>query len=727
MSSILEGYNYDVFISYRQKDNKHDGWVTKFVDNLKGELESTFKEDVSVYFDKNLQDRLQETHHVNKSLEGKLKCVVFIPILSQTYCDPNSYAWKHEFLSFLRMADSDSLGRDVKLRSGNVASRILPVRIHDLEQEDIKLFEKETGSVLRAMDFVFKTASGVNRPLNAHEEHPHDNLNKTYYNDQINKVAHAIKEIMTSLKGHDQAPKQPPQKVVKPVLENKKANKVKVIVGSILAIAIVALSILFIPKLINPQQLEKSIAVLPFDNFSIDNEFSHLGDAITDEIILQLQYIPEFDRILSRSSTMQYKEDRPSVPEIAQELGVNYIIEGSIQRQEDDISIRVQVIRAKKENHIWGKEYVGKWKDIQIIQDDIAKKVAEELKIVLSPEEIEQIDNQPTNNVEAYDMYLKGRYFYKKRTEQAINEAIEYYLDAIDIDTNYALAYVGLADCYIANIVYGNTSLKDDIQNIIGKSKQAALKALQIDNTLAEAYASLGNIAQLEWNWNDALEKFEVAIKMNPKYEIAHQWYASCLTVFMRHDESIAEAKLARELDPFSDVINSNVGRRLYFARRYDQAIEESLQTLTKIPDSFLAYWALGLAYLQKGMFSEAVEEMQKAVNYSEGNLFIKAHLGYIYGATGNYIKAKELLDGLIIASKEKYVSPVLFAIINIGLGENDIAINLIESAYELHSPLLGTQLVNLNANPIFDPLRSESRFQAIIKKLGLLEYQINN
>jgi hypothetical protein len=177
MASLIPGYEYDIFISYRQKDNKHDGWVTKFVENLKGELESTFKEDISIYFDENPHDRLQETYNVSKSLEGKLKCLIFIPILSQTYCDPASYAWQYEFLTFIKLTEDDRFGKEVKLKSGNVASRILPIRIHDLDPEDIKLFEKETGTVLRAIDFVFKTSAGVNRPLMANEDHPNDNLN----------------------------------------------------------------------------------------------------------------------------------------------------------------------------------------------------------------------------------------------------------------------------------------------------------------------------------------------------------------------------------------------------------------------------------------------------------------------------------------------------------------------------------------------------------------------
>jgi len=200
MSSIIEGYNYDIFISYRQKDNKHDGWVTEFVKNLEGELESTFKEEISVYFDINPHDGLLETHDVDESLKEKLRCLVFIPIISRTYCDPKSFAWEHEFKAFVEQASSDQFGLKVKLPNGNVASRVLPVRIYDLDNPDIKLCETMLGGVLRCVDFIYKSA-GVNRPLRANEDHPQDNFNNTYYRDQINKVANSIKEIVRGLKG----------------------------------------------------------------------------------------------------------------------------------------------------------------------------------------------------------------------------------------------------------------------------------------------------------------------------------------------------------------------------------------------------------------------------------------------------------------------------------------------------------------------------------------------
>jgi hypothetical protein len=198
MSSIIEGYNCDIFISYRQKDNKHDGWVTEFVENLKGELESTFKEDISVYFDINPHDGLLETYDVDESLKEKLKCLIFIPIISRTYCDPKSFEWEHEFKAFMEEASKDEFGLKVKLLNGNVASRVLPVRIYDLDNADIKLCESVIGGILRGVDFIYKS-TGVNRPLLSKEENPQENLNRTNYRDQINKVGNAIKEIISGI------------------------------------------------------------------------------------------------------------------------------------------------------------------------------------------------------------------------------------------------------------------------------------------------------------------------------------------------------------------------------------------------------------------------------------------------------------------------------------------------------------------------------------------------
>ncbi|MBP1667240.1 MAG: hypothetical protein H6Q23_2100, partial [Bacteroidetes bacterium] len=262
MSSIIEGYNYDIFISYRQNDNKYDGWVTEFVDNLKKELEANIKDKVSVYFDINPTDGLLETDSVDKSLMDKLKCVIFIPIISRTYCDPKSYAWQHEFCTFNKLSKEDKFGRDIKLPNGNVASRILPVKIHDLDPDDKTLLENELGGILRGIEFIYKSA-GVNRPLRANEDHPHENLNKTYYRDQINKVANAVKEIIPALKKQNQHSEEVSKQnfQIKPALS--KNLKTRIIAGSIVALVLIFFGFFFIPKVFkSEEQLEKSIAVL---------------------------------------------------------------------------------------------------------------------------------------------------------------------------------------------------------------------------------------------------------------------------------------------------------------------------------------------------------------------------------------------------------------------------------------------------------------------------------
>ena len=288
MPSIIEGYNYDIFISYRQKDNKHDGWVSEFVDNLKGELESTFKEEISVYFDINPHDGLLETHDVDASLRAKLKCLVFIPIISRTYCDPKSFAWEHEFKVFVDQASRDQFGLKVKLPNGNVASRIMPVRIYDLDTADIKLCESVLGGVLRSVDFIYKSA-GVNRPLRANEDHPQDNLNKSYYRDQINKVANSIKQVINALGQDEQTSVEIKRVVSKPLSAPIKSYKNPIIAGSLITVALIILGFLFIPGLLRAgKEPEKSIAVLPFHNYSGDPALEYMCEGLTDEIINHL-------------------------------------------------------------------------------------------------------------------------------------------------------------------------------------------------------------------------------------------------------------------------------------------------------------------------------------------------------------------------------------------------------------------------------------------------------
>ena len=355
MSSIIEGYYYDIFISYRQKDNKGDRWVSEFVDALKIELESTFKEEISVYFDINPHDGLLETHDVDASLKEKLKCLIFIPIVSRTYCDPKSFAWEHEFKTFIEQATKDQFGLKVKLPNGNVASRVLPVKINDLDLEDKTLLENELGGVLRGVEFIYKEA-GVNRPLSPIDD-PKENLNKTNYRNQINKVAHAIKEIITAIKKHTQQEEEVTKEVINTKPEKLKNLKPKTIISSFIVLALIVFGYFLIPTLSKPkEQLEKSIAVLPFINDSQNDSTTYFMDGVMEEILTNLQKVKNL-RVISRTSVERYRKLTKSIPEIAKELGVNYIIEGSGQKSGNKFHLRVQLIRALKESHIWAKSY----------------------------------------------------------------------------------------------------------------------------------------------------------------------------------------------------------------------------------------------------------------------------------------------------------------------------------------------------------------------------------
>jgi TolB-like protein len=416
MASLFPGYEYDIFISYRQKDNKHDGWVTEFVENLKGELESTFKEEISVYFDINPHDGLLETHDVDASLKEKLKCLLFIPIISRTYCDPTSFAWEHELVAFNKLAKEDKFGRDIKLAGGNVASRILPVKIHDLDPEDKSLLENELGGFIRGIEFIYKEP-GVNRPLKP-EDDEKKNLNNTVYRNQINKVANAVKEIITALRKHDQHEGEERKDIVITRPEAHKNPITKIIIASVLVLVLILFGYFLIPKLTRPkEQLEKSIAVLPFKLLSNEPDKQYLADGMMDEITLHLSKIKEL-RVLGRTSTEQYRNPTKTTTAIGHELSVSYLLEGSFQKFGDSVRLIVQLIKTGKEGHVWANDYDRNWSDIFKVQSAVAQKVADELNAAITPEEKQLIEKPPTSNLTAYDFYQRGR-----------EEQVKYWLD----------------------------------------------------------------------------------------------------------------------------------------------------------------------------------------------------------------------------------------------------------------------------------------------------------
>ena len=595
MASIVPGYEYDIFISYRQKDNKHDGWVTEFINNLKGELESTFKEEISVYFDINPHDGLLETHDVSASLKEKLKCLIFIPVISQTYCDPQSFAWQYEFAAFNKMAKEDQFGRDIRLAGGNVASRVLPVKIHELDPEDKMLLENELGGVLRSIEFIYK-ASGVNRPLKPNDERT-DNLNHTYYRDQINKVANAVKEIINGIKKHNQLDEGVSKEVirVKPSLHKK--LKPKIILGSLLVLVLIALGYFFIPKLSkNADSVEKSMAVLPFRNLSNDSTQLFFCDGIMDDILNNLQKVKSFT-VRPRTSSYQYRDTKKSTLIIGKELNVNYLVFGSVGREGNNLKIRVSLIDAKADKEMWANDYPGEMNQLFSVQSEIAKKIASELKAELTPEEIKKIEKKPTQNPEAYNFYLQGNYDYWKTYGSGDNNsAIDLYEKAIRLDPGFALAYTGISKCLLDQYFY----YRDHSENTLLKSKQAIDKAFEIDPDFPDAHLALGIYYYRGYlKYPEALKQFELVLKYQPKNPEAVFWSACVHRRAGNWEMAKSEFEKAVELNPGRSDFAEDAGETYDLLRDYSKAEEFYNISVTLKPEWILPYPFLSRMYLR--------------------------------------------------------------------------------------------------------------------------------
>ncbi len=610
MPSLIPGFEYDIFISYRQKDNKHDGWVSEFVDNLKGELEATFKEDISIYFDENPSDGLLETYSVDKSLEGKLRCLIFIPIISRTYCDPKSFAWQHEFCAFNKISKEDRFGRDIKLSSGNVTSRILPIKIHDLDPEDKELLENELEGVLRGIEFIYKE-SGVNRPLMANEDHPDNNLNKTFYRNQINKVANAVKEIITTLKKQSQYPEE----VLKRDFEAKPAHqmnlKTKIIAGTLILTVIIIVGYFIIPGLFKPDgKIEKSIAVLPFRNDSPNDSNTYFINGIMEEVLNNLQKIKDI-RVISRTSSEKYRNTTKSIPEIAKELGVNYIVEGSGQKYGSTFSLRVQLIKAVKENHLWADSYeqeiinVG---DICSIQKQIAQEIAKGLEAVVTPQEEDLISQKPTNNTLAYDYYLKGRQYY---ADLRYDLAIDQYSKAIELDPEFALALLARSSMYsriyfTRGTEYNYSVVWKDFDILANTDLE---KAVKISSNLPEVkYGQAEQLYRFERKYDKALEllnDIETQMPNNPSF---FGLRSAILRREGKWEESLDDGHKKLLLDPLDAGGYIEIAHSYMLMRKYPEALEyyDKSLLLDQNPENiFNKYFTI---LLWKGDIKEALK-----------------------------------------------------------------------------------------------------------------------
>jgi TolB-like protein/Tfp pilus assembly protein PilF len=455
----------------------------------------------------------------------------------------------------------------------------------------------------------------------------------------------------------------------------------------------------------------QSIAVLPLANLSQDAAQDYLADGLTEALTTDLGKLSVF-RVISRTSTMKYKGTKKSIPEIARELRVDAVIEGAVLRSGDKVRITAQLIDALADRHVWAETYDRDLRDVLALQADVARAIAVQIRGKLSSSP--QLHGASPLNPEAYELYLKGHYSRDEGTEDGLKLAFEYFRQALERDPQYAPAYAGLADSYSRLPFYSETRPEEAFP----KAKAAATKALQLDQTLAEAHASMAYVkTYYDWDWAGAEAEFRRGLELNPNYADVHHSYSRFLASLGRVAEARAELKRAQELDPLSLLVQANAGVISYFGREYDQAIQE-LQKIKELNPKFpVPYWGIGLCYEQKGMYQEAVDQLQKGIAVSGGrganNI---ASLAHAYGLAGQHGEAQKILAELEKRSKKTYVSSYQIALIYLGLRQNDKAMKQLEIAYQEHSTLL----TYLKMDPRFDPLRSDPRFQDLVHRIGL-------
>jgi TolB-like protein/DNA-binding winged helix-turn-helix (wHTH) protein/Flp pilus assembly protein TadD len=461
-----------------------------------------------------------------------------------------------------------------------------------------------------------------------------------------------------------------------------------------------------------PPALIRSLAVLPLENLSGDPSQEYLSDGMTDELITELGQIGEL-RVISRTSVMTYKRARKPLPQIARELNVDAAVEGTVLRSGNSVRISAQLILASNDEHVWAQSYEVELRDVFSVQRQVARSIAEQVRIKLNSTEQTQLSRPKAANPEAYEAYLKGRYFWNKRTAEGLKRAVEFFNQAIEADPTYAQAYSGLADSYalMGDWEYGVLPPK----GAFPKAKTAATKALALDDTLGEAHTSLAFVLDLfDWDWKAAEREYKKAIELSPSYATAHQWYAWHLIVLGKNDEAIAEMRRAENLDPLSLIISADMADVLLVARRYDQSMEQSRKTMEMDAGFAVTHYQFGQVFVQKHMYSEGIAELQRAIALSGGNKTFRSNLAYAYARSGRKDEALEILYDLENRSSSGFSNAAEIALVYVGLDDLDKAMIWLEKSYtERFNP-------SILMRPCFDPLRSDPRFQKLLGRIGL-------
>lgn len=449
----------------------------------------------------------------------------------------------------------------------------------------------------------------------------------------------------------------------------------------------------------------RSLAVLPLESLSGDVSQDYFSDGMTDELITNLGQISAL-RVISRTSVMPYKRARKPLPQIARELDVDAVVEGTVLRAGNQVRITAQLIAAREDKHLWARSYQGDLRDSLTLQSQVARTIVDQIRIHLTPEQKSVLVNAKPVNPDAYEDYLKGRYFWNKRTQEGGAKAIDYFKDAIAKDPNYAQAYAGLADAW---------HRVGPPKETYPHSKALAEKALELNDSLSEAHTSLAICLNMfDWDWAGAEREFQRAIELNPSYATAHQGYAWMLTAEGRNREAINQIQIAEGLDPLSLSISSDMATMLVYAHRYDEAIRQSRKTVEMDPNRAQAHSVLGQAYAAKRMYPEAIEEYQRALTLYPENWAVLAELARVWALAGHRGEAEKLLNHLNIRAKHEFISPTALALIYAGLNQSDQVLVSLEQAYaERFYPCV-------LMDPAFDPIRPNPRFQDLVRRTGL-------
>lgn len=485
-------------------------------------------------------------------------------------------------------------------------------------------------------------------------------------------------------------------------------------VAAVIAVAVLVMGAVALGVYLHASRNEviiESIAVLPFENQNRDPNIDYLSDGLTDTIINSLTQLPNL-KVIARSSVFRYKGKQMDAIAVANELGVRAVVTGRIIQRGDSLTVGAELIDARENKQLWGEQYERKLSELMVVQRDIAQEITGNLRLKLSSAEQGRMSKHYTENAEAYQLYLNGRFYWNKRTGEALKKSIEYFNRATEKDPDYALAYAGLAHAYLLLPPYSAGSPQESFP----RAKAAAKRAIELDDTLAEAHTSLAQALYFDWNFADADKEFRRAITLNPNYATAHHWYGfGNLQTEERFDDAIRELKRAQELDPFSLIINTDLGHTYINAGQYDKAIEQLRKSLEMDQDFYYAHWCLGLAYEMKGSFREAQAEYEKALQLND-DPYVLALLGHLFAASGKKDQALKTLRQLEEISRQRYVPGYSFAIIYAELDEKDQAFQWLEKCYQERC----TDMIGIKFDPVVKNLRSDPRFADLVRRVGV-------